>query len=443
MIRDYFERKKIWLSSSPGHIGLAFIVLLVTTLCGVGGFVFAGVLFMLSIAVFRSLEINKLLPFSKKERKTRFLTEVMLDLLCLSVPLLINIAFIVIRYRKLELFSHPVYVAVCFISYIIVLAHFSINDIFWKAAEDSRNLEKCLADASFFSMFIYGALQVLPKIIVSYVVGLGIEFAWAQWKGEEIQEGFLVSGIIIPLIIPVGCPLWALAIAVAFAVVIGKEIFGGTGMNIFNVALITRAFLFFSYPTKMSGDAVWVANDTIFGLGNTLPDTFTCATPLGQIAQGAAVNSNLCDMITGLIPGSIGETSVIAIAIGAVLLLATGIASWRTMLSVFVGGAVTAYIFQALGMTPISWYEHLVLGGFCFGAVFMATDPVTSARTQCGQFWYGAIIGIMAVIIRVMNPGYPEGMMLAILFMNMFAPLIDYCVVQKNISKRMKRLTNK
>ena len=273
-----------------------------------------------------------------------------------------------------------------------------------------------LADASFFSMFIYGALQVLPKIIVSYVVGLGIEFAWAQWKGEEIQEGFLVSGIIIPLIIPVGCPLWALAIAVAFAVVIGKEIFGGTGMNIFNVALVTRAFLFFSYPTKMSGDAVWVANDTIFGL---------------------------CDMITGLIPGSIGETSVIAIAIGAVILLWTGIASWRTMLSVFVGGAIAAYTFEALGMTPIAWYEHIVLGGFCFGAVFMATDPVTSARTQCGQYWYGAIIGIMAVIIRVMNPGYPEGMMLAILFMNMFAPLIDYCVVQKNITKRMKRLTNK
>lgn len=178
-----------------------------------------------------------------------------------------------------------------------------------------------LADASFFSMFLYGALQVLPKIIVSYVVGLGIEFAWAQWKGEEIQEGFLVSGIIIPLIIPVGCPLWALAIAVAFAVVIGKEIFGGTGMNIFNVALITRAFLFFSYPTKMSGDAVWVANDTIFGLGNTLPDTFTCATPLGEIAQGVASNASLADMVFGFIPGSIGETSVIAIAIGAVILL--------------------------------------------------------------------------------------------------------------------------
>ena len=302
---------------------------------------------------------------------------------------------------------------------------------------------QALASTSFVEMFLYGALAVLPKILVSYIVGLGIEFAWAQWKGEEIQEGYLVSGIIIPMIVPVGCPLWMLAIAVAFAVVIGKEIFGGTGMNIFNVALVTRAFLFFSYPTKMSGDAVWVANDTIFGLGNTLPDTFTCATPLGEIAQGAAVNNSLCDMITGLIPGSIGETSVIAIAIGAVILLWTGIASWRTMLSVFVGGAIAAYTFEALGMTPIAWYEHIVLGGFCFGTVFMATDPVTSARTQCGQYWYGAIIGIMAVIIRVMNPGYPEGMMLAILFMNMFAPLIDYCVVQKNITKRMKRLTNK
>ena len=302
---------------------------------------------------------------------------------------------------------------------------------------------QALASTSFVEMFLYGALAVLPKILVSYIVGLGIEFAWAQWKGEEIQEGYLFSGIIIPMIVPVGCPLWMLAIAVAFAVVIGKEIFGGTGMNIFNVALVARAFLFFSYPTKMSGDAVWVANDTIFGLGNTLPDTFTCATPLGEIAQGAAVNNSLCDMITGLIPGSIGETSVIAIAIGAVILLWTGIASWRTMLSVFVGGAIAAYTFEALGMTPIAWYEHIVLGGFCFGAVFMATDPVTSARTQCGQYWYGAIIGIMAVIIRVMNPGYPEGMMLAILFMNMFAPLIDYCVVQKNITKRMKRLTNK
>lgn len=296
-----------------------------------------------------------------------------------------------------------------------------------------------LADASFFSMFLYGALQVLPKIIVSYVVGLGIEFAWAQWKGEEIQEGFLVSGIIIPLIIPVGCPLWALAIAVAFAVVIGKEIFGGTGMNIFNVALITRAFLFFSYPTKMSGDSVWVATDSIFGLGNTLPDAFTCATPLGQMAQGSAPSASLFDSIVGLIPGSIGETSVIAIAIGAVILLWTGIASWKTMLSVFLGGGVMAAIFQATGQTPVEWYEHIVLGGFCFGAVFMATDPVTSARTETGKWIYGILIGALAVIIRVMNPGYPEGMMLAILFGNMMAPAIDFYVVEANISKRMKR----
>ena len=302
---------------------------------------------------------------------------------------------------------------------------------------------QALASTSFVEMFLYGALAVLPKILVCYIVGLGIEFAWAQWKGEEIQEGYLVSGIIIPMIVPVGCPLWMLAIAVAFAVVIGKEIFGGTGMNIFNVALVARAFLFFSYPTKMSGDQVWIANDTIFGLGHVAVDSTTGATPLGQLAAGTDIPASLQDMILGFIPGSIGETSVVAIAIGAVNLLWTGIASWRTMLSVFVGGAVTAYIFQALGMTPIAWYEHLILGGFCFGAVFMATDPVTSARTQCGQYWYGALIGIVAVIVRVMNPGYPEGMMLAILFMNMFAPLIDYCVVQKNISKRMKRLTNK
>lgn len=296
-----------------------------------------------------------------------------------------------------------------------------------------------LAAAGFWEIFIYGFLAVLPKILVSYIVGLGIEFAWAQWKGEEIQEGYLVSGIIIPLIVPIGCPLWMLAIAVAFAVIFAKEIFGGTGMNIFNVSLVARAFLFFSYPTKMSGDGVWVAKDSIFGLGNTLPDTFTCATPLGQIGQGVAVDHSLCDMVCGFIPGSIGETSVIAIAIGAVILLWTGVASWKTMLSVFVGGGLTAALFGSLGMTPIPWYEHLVLGGFAFGAVFMATDPVTSARTEKGKWVFGLLIGFMAVVIRVMNPGYPEGMMLAILFANMFAPLIDYCVVQANINKRMKR----
>lgn len=288
-------------------------------------------------------------------------------------------------------------------------------------------------------MFAYGFLVMLPKLLVSYVVGLGIEFAWAQWKGEEIQEGYLVSGIIIPMILPVGCPLWCIAIAVAFAVIFGKEIFGGTGMNIFNVALLARAFLFFSYPTKMSGDSVWVATDSIFGLGNTLPDAFTCATPLGQMAQGSAPSASFFDSIVGLIPGSIGETSVIAIAIGAVILLWTGIASWKTMLSVFLGGGVMAAIFQATGQTPVEWYEHIVLGGFCFGAVFMATDPVTSARTETGKWIYGILIGALAVIIRVMNPGYPEGMMLAILFGNMMAPAIDFYVVEANISKRMKR----
>lgn len=301
-----------------------------------------------------------------------------------------------------------------------------------------------LESASFLAMFGFGFLAVLPKILVSYIVGLGIEFAWAQWKGEEIQEGYLVSGILIPMIVPVNCPLWMLAIAVAVAVIFAKEIFGGTGMNLFNVALVARAFLFFSYPTKMSGDAVWVADKSIFGLGNNLPDAFTCATPLGEIARNVDVNYSLSDMFFGFIPGSIGETSVVAIAIGAIILLWTGIASWRTMASVFVGGGITAALFHAAGMTPIAWYEHLILGGFCFGAVFMATDPVTSSRTEPGQYIYGLMIGFMAVVIRVMNHGYPEGMMLAILFMNMFAPLIDYCVVQRNISKRMKRLrTNK
>ena len=302
------------------------------------------------------------------------------------------------------------------------------------------------AEGGFWAMFIYGFLAVLPKIIVSYVVGLGIEFTVAQWKNEEIQEGFLVSGILIPLIVPIDCPLWILAIATAFAVIFAKEVFGGTGMNVFNVALITRAFLFFAYPTKMSGDAVWVSGDSILGLGKTV-DGLTVATPLGQAATATASTGfpefNM-DMITGFIPGSIGETSVIAIAIGAVILLWTGVASWKTMCSVFVGGALMAWIFNAVGpdtaIANMPWYEHLVLGGFCFGAVFMATDPVTSARTECGTYIYGFLIGVVAIVIRVLNPGYPEGMMLAILLMNIFAPLIDYCVVQSNISKREKRV---
>jgi len=300
-------------------------------------------------------------------------------------------------------------------------------------------------EGSYVEMFIYGFLAVLPKIIVSYVVGLGIEFVVAQWKKEEIQEGFLVSGMLIPMIVPVDCPLWILAVATAFSVVFAKEVFGGTGMNVFNVALITRAVLFFAYPAKMSGDAVWVASNSIFGLGKDV-DGMTAATSLGMASTATDPNAFPAfswDMVTGLIPGSIGETSVIAILLGAAILLWTKIASWKTMLSVFVGGAAMAFIFNSVGpdtaMANMPWFEHLALGGFCFGAVFMATDPVTSARTEKGKYIYGFLIGAMAIIIRVLNPGYPEGMMLAILLMNIFAPLIDYCVVQSNITRRAKR----
>ena len=292
-----------------------------------------------------------------------------------------------------------------------------------------------LAETTFVEMFVFGFLAVLPKILVSYIVGLGIEFMWAQWKHEEIQEGYLVSGIIIPMIIPVNCPLWMLALACAFAVIIAKEIFGGTGMNVFNPALVARAFLFFSYPTKMSGDTVWVANDTIFGFGHQLADGTTAATPLAAGIE----NLDVTNAVIGLIPGSIGETSVIAIAIGAIILLWSGIASWKIMASVFVGGGLTAALFHSLGMSDLCACQHFVLGGFCFGAVFMATDPVTSCRTETGKYIYGFMIGVIAIVVRVMNPGYPEGMMLAILVMNMFASTIDSAVVNKNIAKRLKR----
>lgn len=305
-----------------------------------------------------------------------------------------------------------------------------------------------LNETTYLSMFLFGALAVLPKIIVSYVVGLGIEFIVAQYKNEEIQEGYLVSGIIIPLIVPIGCPLWILALACAFSVIFAKEIFGGTGMNIFNVALIARAFLFFSYPSAMSGDQVWIATDSILGFGYDLPEGIATATPLGEVAAGLTPTTDLCAQITGLIPGSIGETSVIAIVLGGLLLLWTGVASWKTMLSVFVGGALTALAFNNLGLegnavAAMPWYQHLCVGGFCFGAVFMATDPVTSARTECGKWIYGLLIGVVAITVRVLNPGYPEGMMLAILLMNVFAALIDYYVVDANISRRAKRATTK
>ena len=305
---------------------------------------------------------------------------------------------------------------------------------------------------TWFSMFLYGLLVMLPKIAVSYIVGLGIEFTVAQWKNEEIHEGFLVSGILIPMVVPVGCPLWILALATAFAVIFAKEVFGGTGMNIVNVALIARAFIFFAYPSVISGDSVWVATESIFGLGANV-DGYTCATALQHLANGPeAIGASgaaltTCDMLWGLMPGSIGETSVIAIALGAILLLWTGVASWKTMLSVFVGGIAMSLLFQHTmpesAIAQVPFWQHLILGGFCFGAVFMATDPVTSARTEVGKYIYGFGIGAMAILIRVLNPGYPEGMMLAILLMNVTAPFIDYCVVQSNVTARAKRLTKK
>lgn len=300
-----------------------------------------------------------------------------------------------------------------------------------------------LENASHISMFIYGLLQMLPKILVSYIVGLTIEFAWAQWKHEEIQEGYLATGLLIPLIIPVNCPLWCLALACAFSVIFCKEIFGGTGMNFINPALAARAFLFFSYPTVMSGDNCWVAKDEIFGLGYTIADTTTAATPLALAAQNVNVEIDTAAAIIGLIPGSMGETSIIAIGLGAALLLITGVASWRIILSVFAGGILTSALFASLGMSPLGIADHLILGGFAFGAVFMATDPVTAARTETGKYIYGLLIGCIAIVVRVMNPGYPEGMMLAILLMNVCAPLIDWCVVERNIARRAKRSINK
>lgn len=286
-----------------------------------------------------------------------------------------------------------------------------------------------LADTTFFQLFFYGLWKVLPMIIVSYVVGLGIEFAVAQMKGHEINEGFLVSGLLIPMIMPVEAPLWMVALSTAFAVIIGKEIFGGTGMNIWNPALLARAFFFFSYPSMISGDKVWIAGDTA--------DAISQATPLVQMALGQPLTYSTADMFWGFIPGSVGETSAFCILIGAVILLLTNVASWRTMISVFVGGYLMALIFQPI--SGVEAYQQLLMGGFAFGAVFMATDPVTSAQTNTGKYVYGLLIGAMAVIIRCINPGYPEGMMLAILLMNTFAPLIDWFVVQANIKRRLKR----
>lgn len=287
---------------------------------------------------------------------------------------------------------------------------------------------------NFWGNLWYGFLKVLPMLLVSYIVGLGIEVVFAQIRRHEVSEGYFVTGLLIPLICPPDVPLWQLALAVAFAVIIGKEVFGGTGYNFLNPALVARAFLFFSYPTYMSGDTVWIAEQG---------DAVSGATPLGEMLAGASMpSSSLMDMFIGFIPGSVGETSVIAILLGAVLLLFTGIASWRIMLSIFVGATLTGVMFNLIGANDymqLPFYYHFVMGGFMFGMVFMATDPVTAAQTNIGKYIYGFLIGVMAILIRVVNPAYPEGMMLSILLMNVFAPLIDYYVVEANIRRRAKR----
>ena len=280
--------------------------------------------------------------------------------------------------------------------------------------------------------FGYGLMKILPLYIVSYVVGLGIEIIFAQVRKEEVNEGFFVTGFLIPLIMPADVPLWMLAIAVAFAVIIGKEVFGGSGMNVVNPALLARAFMFFSYPSQMSGDSIWIAEKA---------DAYSGATPLGTLLNGGTVEQlpSMMEMFIGTIPGSVGETSKIAILLGALFLIVTGVASLRIILSTFAGAAALGLLFTAIGVSEVPFYYHYLMGGFMFGAIFMATDPVTAAQTNCGKIIYGFLIGAMAVLIRVANPGYPEGMMLAILLLNVFAPLIDYCVVAVNISKRKKR----
>ena len=286
--------------------------------------------------------------------------------------------------------------------------------------------------ATLWQNFGYGLMKILPLYIVSYVVGLGIEIIFAQVRKEEVNEGFFVTGFLIPLIMPADVPLWMLAIAVAFAVIIGKEVFGGSGMNVVNPALLARAFMFFSYPSQMSGDSIWIAEKA---------DAYSGATPLGTLLNGGGVEQlpSMMEMFIGTIPGSVGETSKIAILLGALFLIVTGVASLRIILSTFVGAAALGLLFTAIGVSEVPFYYHYLMGGFMFGAIFMATDPVTAAQTNCGKIIYGFLIGAMAVLIRVANPGYPEGMMLAILLLNVFAPLIDYCVVAVNINKRKKR----
>ena len=287
-----------------------------------------------------------------------------------------------------------------------------------------------------FAALWYGLVRVLPMLAVSYVVGLGIEIVYAQIRKEEVAEGYFVTGFLIPMIMPVSTPLWMVALGVAFAVIFGKEVFGGTGMNIFNPALVARAFVFFAFTPQMSGEKVWFSDWKMMGA----TDATTGATALEQLATTGDMQWSVMDAFLGFIPGSFGETSTLCILIGAAILLYTGVASWRTMLSVFVGGLAMGYLFQAVGLTEYPAYYHLVVGGFAFGAVFMATDPVTSAQTNLGKYIVGFMTGALAVLVRVVNPAYPEGMMLAILFMNALAPTVDYFVVEANIKRRKNRV---
>ena len=299
---------------------------------------------------------------------------------------------------------------------------------------------------NFWQMVWYGVLKIVPLYLVTYIVGLGIEFISAQLRGHEVNEGYLVTGFILPLIVPVDVPLWMLAVATAFAVIFAKEVFGGTGMNIWNPALIARAFLFFSYPSKMSGDLVWIGglsrgNEAWATTGGALVDGFSGATPLASASlEGLSSQGySALNMFLGNIPGSVGETSVIAILIGAFILIFTGVASWKIMVSSVAGGLLIGWLGQIGGATDLPCWYQLIMGGFLFGSVFMATDPVTAAQTECGKWIYGFLIGAICVVVRLFNPGYAEGMMLAILLLNTFAPLIDYCVTSSAIKRRAKK----
>ncbi|MBN2746750.1 MAG: NADH:ubiquinone reductase (Na(+)-transporting) subunit B [Bacteroidales bacterium] len=295
-----------------------------------------------------------------------------------------------------------------------------------------------VTDFTLMEAFWYGFLKVLPLIIVSYAVGLGIEIAFAQGRGHEVNEGFFVSGMLIPLVLPVTTPLWMVALAVAFAVIFGKEVFGGTGMNIVNPALLARAFLFFAYPAYLSGDSVWIAQSA---------DAISGATPLAVLTAGQHLDLSVMGMLIGNYAGSIGESSTIAILIGAAFLLYTGVASWKVMFSFFIGGFSMALLLNGLASSfpenaylALPAYQHLLIGGFAFGGVFMITDPVSATQTETGKWIYGFLAGFIAIIVRVLNPAYPEGVMLAILFMNVFAPLIDHYVIEANIKRRLKRV---